>query len=346
MNITHTFDKAPERSALYIAPAWARENVNAPRKEEETTVTGLAAEVHISKAAQRLHELERDPVTRMNQTDFMTSSETELAKLEHQEAERQENKKKAEELQKKIDTDITLSSEDKDRLQKDADDYREKSMNTDDKLYALYDKRDALQERYEASKDTMLEGEQGGFEEQLTEVDWNIGHALDRVGAEGALKASLRLGVDRERAKMKQLDTVAQLQGVKIDKRSAEAAMEGRTPEQIAADAKDVTGHTPTSQDVVQKAVEEGKELSEKTAENGGYIAAPAAKAEETDSDKEINKAGGAQRAEDIGASAQQLTTKAGESIAANDTKEGTDALQQRVAELTAYVTSEKLPTK
>lgn len=108
------------------------------------TVVGKAAEVQISQAGRRLSEEALDPLRKMGQTDFMTEGEKKLQELNDTIAAREDYKKQAEKLQERIDTDTSLTAEEKARMQEEADALKEKGMSPEDKMHELYGRKHAL----------------------------------------------------------------------------------------------------------------------------------------------------------------------------------------------------------
>ena len=118
------------------------------RKDKDDTVLGKAAEVYISKAGKKLSEEANDPLNRLSQTDFMTDAEKQLSKLWQEEQDKAEYKKQAAEIEERLAKDAGLTDKEREDLQAQADELKEKGMTLDDKLYALYDKKNGIEKNH------------------------------------------------------------------------------------------------------------------------------------------------------------------------------------------------------
>ena len=142
----------PKTSADGAETIFQKLHQAASGEKDESTVIGKAAEVQISEAGRKLLEDDLDPLKKMCQTDFMTEGEKKLQELKDTISAREDYKKQAEKLQERIDTDTSLTFEEKARMQEEADALKEKGMSPDDKMHELYGKKHALEEKMESSE--------------------------------------------------------------------------------------------------------------------------------------------------------------------------------------------------
>ena len=231
-------------------------------EKDESTVIGKAAEVQISEAGRKLLEDDLDPLKKMGQTDFMTEGEEKLQELKDTIAAREDYKKQAEKLQERIDTDTSLTFEEKARMQKEADALKEKGMSPDDKMHELYGKKHALKEKMESGE--YMGGDILLFQKQIILMENKIAKAENDIEKEGALKKLYTQEIIKERGDIELAKSRAKDLNVALDMRSSELSMEVRTEEQVAEQGVRNVTHQPRPEDVVQKAIEEGKERTEK----------------------------------------------------------------------------------
>ena len=237
-------------------------------EKDEDTVVGKAAEVQISEAGRKLLAEDLDPLRKMGQTDFMTEGEKKLQELKETIAAREDYKKQAEKLQERIDTDTSLTFEEKTRMQEEADSLKEKGMSPDDKLHELYGKKQALREKMAEGMSEYTESELGAVELQLQremeEIEASINRASNEIASEGALKQLYTQEIIKERGDIAFAKSRAKDLNATLDLRSSELSMEVRTEEQVAEQGVRNVTRQPRPEDVVQKAIEEGNERTEK----------------------------------------------------------------------------------
>ena len=236
-------------------------------EKDDDTVIGKAAEVQISAAGRKLSEEALDPLRKMGQTDFMTEGEKNLQELNDKIAAREDYKKQAEKLQERIDTDTSLTAEEKARMQEEADELKEKGMSPDDKLHELYGKKQALREKMEAGSPELTEAEQAvaqlQMQREMAEIERGITEADNQIANEGALKELYTQEIIQERGDITLAKSRAKDLNVTLDMRSSELSMAIRTEEQVAEQGERNVTRDPRPEDVVQEAIEEGKERTE-----------------------------------------------------------------------------------
>lgn len=265
MNIQRT-DNGSDLKALYSQSIWEKQ---AKRREEEKSATtiGKAAEVYISREGKKLYEDSIDPLSRLSGTDFMTDAEKQLADLKSEEAERAEYKKQASELQDRIDNDTSLTASEREDLQAQADELREKGMSDDEKLYALYDEKNKLTRERKNEDGIYIDGDLGLINSAIAGIDEQIDALANplygKIHLNGLDKDHLQQQVLQERAELGIAENIAKIQNAELDNRSSEGAMTTRTPEQIAAQAAESAKAEPSLADVVATAIEEGQERAE-----------------------------------------------------------------------------------
>ncbi len=230
------------------------------------TVVGKAAEVQISQAGRRLSEEALDPLRKMGQTDFMTEGEKKLQELNDTIAAREDYKKQAEKLQERIDTDTSLTAEEKARMQEEADALKEKGMSPEDKMHELYGRKHALQEKMK-SPDYTAE-EQDLMRDEMRLITMKLAVAESEMGAEGAQKEFYTQEIIKERGDIALAKSRAKDLNAVLDQRSSELSVAVRTEQQIAEQGERNVTHEAKPEDVVQKAVEEGRERTEERKAN------------------------------------------------------------------------------
>lgn len=237
-------------------------------EKDESTVIGKAAEVQISEAGRKLLAEDLDPLRKMGQTDFMTEGEKKLQELNDTIAAREDYKKQAEKLQERIDTDTSLTFEEKVRMQEEADALKEKGMSPGDKLHELYSKKQALREKMTEGLSEYTKAELGMVELQyqleMAAIEAGITRASNEIASEGALKELYTQEIIKERGDIAFAKSRAKDLNATLDMRSSELSMEVRTEEQVAEQGIRNVTPQPRPEDVVQKAIEEGKERTEK----------------------------------------------------------------------------------
>lgn len=111
---------------------------SAQKKSTVADVLSRAVEVYISAKGKSLNES-------TDMEDDLTPAELALAADEKERADKKAKKAQAAEIEKRIQTDATLTDEDKAKLQKEADELKRAGMTDEDKLSELHDKVDALE---------------------------------------------------------------------------------------------------------------------------------------------------------------------------------------------------------
>ena len=230
------------------------------------TVVGKAAEVQISQAGRRLSEEALDPLRKMGQTDFMTEGEKKLQELNDTIAAREDYKKQAEKLQERIDTDTSLTAEEKARMQEEADALKEKGMSPEDKMHELYGRKHALQEKMK-SPDYTAE-EQDLMLDEMRLITMKLAVAESEMGAEGAQKEFYTQEIIKERGDIALAKSRAKDLNAVLDQRSSELSVAVRTEQQIAEQGERNVTREAKPEDAVQKAVEEGRERTEERKAN------------------------------------------------------------------------------
>ena len=234
----------------------------ASEEKDEGTVVGKAAEVQISEAGRKLLEEDLDPLKKMGQTDFMTEGEIKLQELKDTIAAREDYKKQAEKLQERIDTDTSLTFEEKARMQEEADALKEKGMSPDDKMHDFYGQKQAIKEKILTGEYTKEEID--SLNTQINLIQQKIAREENEMGKEGALKELYTQEIIKERGDIELAKSRARDLNATLDMRSSELSMEVRTEEQVAEQGVRNVTPQPRPEDVVQKAIEEGKERTEK----------------------------------------------------------------------------------
>lgn len=263
-----------KQSLLQAETVWQKmQKDTSVKKEKEDTVIGKAAEVYISKEGRKLSEEALDPLNRLSQTDFMTDAEKQLSKLWQEEQEKAEYKKQAAEIEERLAKDAGLTDKEREDLQAQADELRKKGMTTDDKLYALYDKKHALEKDMEENGGKYTAGEIAGLQSRIDELAWQIYNTGIDITHEGRKKDALTQQALKERANLSIAENEARIMGGELERRSSEDSMVMRTAEQIQAQSEEKSKRQPTAADVVQAAVEEGKERAEKAEDETGRLA-------------------------------------------------------------------------
>lgn len=225
------------------------------------TVVGKAAEVQISQAGRRLSEEALDPLRKMGQTDFMTEGEKKLQELNDTIAAREDYKKQAEKLQERIDTDTSLTAEEKARMQEEADALKEKGMSPEDKMHELYGRKHALQEKMK-SPDYTAE-EQDLMRDEMRLITMKLAVAESEMGAEGAQKEFYTQEIIKERGDIALAKSRAKDLNAVLDQRSSELSVAVRTEQQIAEQGERNVTRDAKPEDAVQAAIEEGKARTE-----------------------------------------------------------------------------------
>lgn len=247
------------------------------QKDSEDTVIGKAAEVFISKEGRKLCEDAQDPLKKLTQTDFMTEGERKLNELLGQKAEREELNKQANELEERLNSDTSLTDKEKEDMQAEIDDLREKGKSPDDKLHEMYQKKFALEDEQMAGHPEYLQAEQQAWQldiqKQLLQADVNIRNAKNEIHAEGMWQEVYTQQILQERGDLAVAKNRADYLNSEIDFRSSELSMSVRTDEQVQAQAEENGKRRPTAADVVQAAVEEGKARAENADDATGKLA-------------------------------------------------------------------------
>lgn len=263
-----------KQNLLQAEPVWQRMQRDTSRqKEKEDTVIGKAAEVCISKAGRKLSEEALDPLKRLSQTDFMTDAEKQLYKLSQEERDKAEYKKQAAEIEERLAKDSSLTDKEREALQAQADELKEKGMTLDDKLYALYDKKRGIEKSIEENDGKYMAADIAGLQKQIDQLNRKIYNAAADITRDGKLKDFLTQQALKERADLDIAANKAKILNAKLELRDSEASVSTRTAEQIQAQADENSRRQPTAADVVQEAVEEGKARAEKAEEETGKLA-------------------------------------------------------------------------
>lgn len=253
---------------------WQKMQKNtALQKDREETVVGKAAEVFISKEGRKLSEDSREPLQRLGQTDFMTEGEKKLRELLDKKTERQELSKQADDLEKRLKSDDTLTDDERSTMQQKIDELREQAKSPTEKLHEAYQKKFALEEQMDADRGSFLPGDMLALQKQILLAEANIRKAEDEIKAEGMWQEVYEMQSLKERADLSIARSRADYLGKEIDFRSSELSMSVRTAEQVQAQAEENGRHRPTAADVVQAAVEEGKARAEKAEDPIGKLA-------------------------------------------------------------------------
>ena len=263
-----------KQNLLQAEPVWQRMQRDTSRqKEKEDTVIGKAAEVCISKAGRKLSEDALDPLKRLSQTDFMTDAEKQLYKLSQEERDKAEYKKQAAEIEERLAKDSSLTDKEREDLQAQADELKDKGMTLDDKLYALYDKKRGIEKSIEENDGKYMAADIAGLQKQIDQLNRKIYNAAADITRDGKLKDFLTQQALKERADLDIAANKAKILNAKLELRDSEASVSTRTAEQIQAQADENSRRQPTAADVVQEAVEEGKARAEKAEEETGKLA-------------------------------------------------------------------------
>lgn len=173
---------------------------------------------------------------------------------------RKEYLKQADELQKKLDTDDSLTDKDKESIQKEIEELTEKGKSPDDKLHEMYQKKIDLKDELASQDDPE---KQAQLQAQITQAEVGIREAKNQVIIEGALEEAYNRQVNDERAMLAEAKNKADYLGKKLDLRSSDLAMSVRTEEQVQEQAAENVKYQPTANDVIQAAVQEGKDRAE-----------------------------------------------------------------------------------
>lgn len=236
--------------------------------EEKSTTIGKAAEVFISSAGKKLAAKTNNPLGAETSTSFDTPAESALSQKKREAAEREEYKKQAKEIETQIAEDNSLSDEDKTMLQKQADDLWEKGKTDEDKLHDLYQaKRDIYKDLaendgiYTKSDELLIAKKIDQLNKNIDKINNPIYGTIQKDAQENEM---LEQSAILERANIAIMRNKAKLQGQELDERSSEAAMNIRTPEQVAAQAAENSKVQPTSEDVIRTAASEGQAHAEK----------------------------------------------------------------------------------
>ena len=112
---------------------------SAQKKSTVADVLSRAVEVYISAKGKSLNES-------TDMEEDLTPAELALAADEKERADKKAKKAKAAEIEKRIQTDATLTDEDKAKLQKEADELKRAGMTDEDKMSELHGKVDALEQ--------------------------------------------------------------------------------------------------------------------------------------------------------------------------------------------------------
>ena len=243
----------PKTSADGAETIFQKLHQAASGEKDESTVIGKAAEVQISEAGRKLLEDDLDPLKKMCQTDFMTEGEKKLQELKDTISAREDYKKQAEKLQERIDTDTSLTFEEKARMQEEADALKEKGMSPDEKMHELYGKKHALEEKMESSE--YMGGDVLLLQKQIALMANKIAKAENDIEKEGALKELYTQEIIKERGDIAFAKSRAKDLNAALDMRSSELSMAVRTEEQVAEQGVRNVTHQPRPEDVVQKAI-------------------------------------------------------------------------------------------
>jgi len=254
-----------KRTRLQTETVWQRmQKDNSLKKEREDIVIGKAAEVYISKEGRKLSEDALDPLKRLSQTDFMTDAEKQLSKLWQEDKDKAEYKKQAAEIEERLVKDSGLTDKEREDLQAQADELREKGKTLDDKLYELYDKKHGIEKEIEENGGKYTGGDIAGLQRQIERLNLAIHNAGVDITRKGALEDYLTQQALKERADLSVATNKAKIRNGELELRDSEASVTNRTAEQIQAQADENGKRQPTAADVVQEAVEEGKARAEK----------------------------------------------------------------------------------
>ncbi|MCI7090939.1 MAG: hypothetical protein MR925_02590, partial [Veillonellaceae bacterium] len=98
---------------------------------------------------------------------------------------------------------------------------------------------------------------------QITQAECGIREAKNQVIIEGALEEAYNRQVTDERKILAEAKNKADYLGKKLDLRSSDLAMSIRTEEQVQEQAAENVKYQPTANDVIQAAVQEGKDRAE-----------------------------------------------------------------------------------
>ncbi|WP_051598482.1 hypothetical protein [Selenomonas ruminantium] len=263
-----------KQSLLQTETVWQKmQKDTSPQKEKEDTVIGKAAEVYISKEGRKLSEEALDPLTRLSQTDFMTDAEKQLSKLWQEEQDKAEYKKQAAEIEERLAKDAGLTDKEREDLQAQADKLKEKGMTLDDKLYALYDKKNGIEKNIAENDGKYMAADIAGLQKQIDQLNREIYNAAADITRDGKMKDFLTQQVLKERADLGIAANKAKIANAELELRDSEASVTTRTAEQIQKQADENGKYQPTAADVVQEAVEEGKARAEKAEEETGKLA-------------------------------------------------------------------------
>jgi hypothetical protein len=262
-----------KQSLLQIESVWQKmQKDTSPHKEKEDTVIGKAAEVYISKEGRKLSEDALDPLKRLSQTDFMTDAEKQLYKLSQEERDKAEYKKQAAEIEERLAKDSSLTDKEREDLQAQADELKEKGMTLDDKLYALYDKKRGIEKNIEENDGKYMAADIAGLQKQIDQLNRKIYNAAADITRDGKLKDFLTQQALKERADLGIAANKAKIRNGELELRDSEASMTTRAVEQIQKQADENGKRQPTAADVVQEAVEEGKARAEKAEDETGRL--------------------------------------------------------------------------
>lgn len=263
-----------KQNLLQTEPVWQKmQKDTSLQKEKEDTVIGKAAEVYISKEGRKLSEEANDPLKRLSQTDFMTDAEKQLSKLWQEEQDKAEYKKQAAEIEDRLAKDMGLTDSEREKLQAQADELKEKGMTLDDKLYALYDKKHGIEKNIAENEGRYQGADIAGLQSQIEQLNREIYNAAADITRDGKMKDFLTQQALRERADLGIAANKAKIRNGELDLRDSEASVAIRTDEQIQAQADENGKRQPTAADVVQEAVEEGKARAEKAEDETGRLA-------------------------------------------------------------------------
>ncbi len=263
-----------KQNLLQTETVWQKmQKDTSPQKEKEDTVIGKAAEVYISKEGRKLSEEALDPLTRLSQTDFMTDAEKQLSKLWQEEQDKAEYKKQAAEIEERLAKDAGLTDKEREDLQAQADELKEKGMTLDDKLYALYDKKNGIEKNIAENDGKYMAADIAGLQKQIDQLNREIYNAAADITRDGKMKDFLTQQALKERADLGIAANKAKIANAELELRDSEASVTTRTAEQIQKQADENGKYQPTAVDVVQEAVEEGKARAEKAEEETGKLA-------------------------------------------------------------------------
>ena len=238
------------------------------QKDDDDTVIGKAAEVFISKEGRKLYADSQEPLQKLTQTDFMTEGEKKLNELLAKKAEREECNKRADELEERLNSETdTLTDKEKDAMQAEIDELREKGKSPDQKLHEMYQKKFAIEDEMAAEHPELSPSDllawQTMMQWKLQQAEDGIKNAKDEISAEGMLQEAYTLQILLERGKLAVAKNRADYLGANIDFRSSELSMSVRTDAQIKAQDEEKGKRQPTAVDVVQAAAAEGKARAE-----------------------------------------------------------------------------------